>query len=1797
MLNWVRSAARVLTGLAQKFTPPLFHLILPPSSVDFPTRVARFPLFRPALVALLLISLLALAAHLAPAQTDTASAREPAAPPQQGNDNDNNDPPGGGNGGDPGESGGAGAATAGGQSDNGGATASGGATQADYSAFANAGQTTYPPGLEECSDLALEGYINEENGIWYVFYLVGNLADETLTNVKVEVQSAEPFQDGTTGNVFYTDDDGVTYRNAAFRTAHVSVISGMLWDVGAGNGRADRSDWGAHWLMPTMRPAAAHSVRTYLTFGTASNTVRIRRNTVTMAQLAPDGTALCKTERVYWTRSLADKISILNTSYGVALSADERYPAAGDAVNFKVRVNARDGYGVNARVEHTSGLTLASTPSAPASTTWTYSDAKRQGDFWIGTESVGIHKIQPTPIYEITLPMRVKSGAKASEQCVTVTVTGVPGVGARVFNQAGDDPSDNTETLCLGRPPLFHEDGDDVALWTVYPCVGTGATTHPCDNSDTLEVASVDNATGFILSAAPNKVNTVIKIDPVAGATVDTSWNSVHTYVTYDINGNEVWHQNSDKVSWVTKRTCPTDHHGNPNCGADHQNVPGVKIALSRAPFAGQLSDWDKWGLLGSVSGVGAGGLDSLPAQYGSSCAPSNTSALPTLQGGLPTLPTPPGGMMARYISDNSYLLNLSLPATNLHEPTYPRHKAVSNEDLGTDTDDMFAEFEKLGTYVVDYHASANRTSTATYKPGQTFCDTMRTVFHAGPIAELSVSDGGASPDVNSNQVAFTLNLSNAGPDESGPAKALVELPSGATSVTTIPANLGTFHSAGSAGGVSHGPYWLWNVGAIPTGDTQRILRRPQGKEVTLIVSGATAGDTATATVSNGNGHCEIGTTTLPFAIRTEDCAAINDDISNSTTTSTTTAEWNLDNPYKLCLDSSTAEVTPTPASKTACESTTGNSWHEGAILDHHQANNTTTLTARSGGAGLSGATGSETVTSAYLTLNWPAITDVAEYRVFRSTDGMADSYARIARVSAPATTYKDEAVTDGTKYYYLVEALYPGGRLAEIYTTSATATTKPRASLAPGSIRDLRAARQADDENTIEVTWRAPSNATAATRYDVQYRSRGYASSTYDGWATSSTEQTQTRYTFYNAGGGTSYQFRVRAVNLVGDDSHPGSWSGAATVRPVSNPDQVGNLKAARDADDLTRVNVSWEAPSGGTTPTGYELEYRVDGKAWTAPTDRTDTTTTSYQLTGAAAKSSYQFRARAVTITGGDTIYGSWRSSNTVARVAAPGQVGNLRATRQFDDETNIVVTWTAPNNATGLTRYEVSYQVDGGAWSATSTTDTTSTHEFSPAVGQSRYVFRVRGVTTLSTNERLEGSWRSSNTVSRVPTPGQVGSLRATRDATEDNKIKVTWTAPSNATGATRYDVERKEDNNDWTDRTSVSNTTTYQYSQASGAKRYVFRVRAVTESDGSDLTGNWRSSNTVPTLPAPNRVGNVNATRDAANENRIVVSWSAPSGGTTPTGYEVQYKENNAGDWLPDTPTDVTGTTTYAFTQANGGSRYQFQVRAYATLSGGAKLRGGWQSSNTVAGLPAGNIATTTATRSTSDPTTIDVVWTESARATVGYQVQHRKNNGGWTNATTTGPDARSYTKTGVGGVETHTFRVRGISGAGNGNWTVSNEVGPPPLGNHGYEFGVDWVTLKMTSGPWWYKYLSPDGWTSCAKVASGGHTILNLRAEWQYTLDIYGSAGCSPNQNHIARHNFTTLSDINNPDKCWNATDCRDIDNPNNFNNHTHKRQDLAALGVTISGCDWSTRVQHSHGWPDGYSGQHWHCRR
>ena len=192
--------------------------------------------------------------------------------------------------------------------------------------------------------------------------------------------------------------------------------------------------------------------------------------------------------------------------------------------------------------------------------------------------------------------------------------------------------------------------------------------------------------------------------------------------------------------------------------------------------------------------------------------------------------------------------------------------------------------------------------------------------------------------------------------------------------------------------------------------------------------------------------------------------------------------------------------------------------------------------------------------------------------------------------------------------------------------------------------------------------------------------------------------------------------------------------------------------------------------------------------------------------------------------------------------------------------------------------------------------------------------------------------------------------------------------------------------------------------------------------------------------------------------------------------------MQYKQDDRA-WT-DAPngTNLTGTSYQLHDLPGGkvadGSKYVFQVRAVTTLQSNTKLTGNWQTSRPVPGLPAGDIATVTATRNANDESLIDVTWDKAARDTEGYDVELRKNHGSWQRKFTgliPSNQNRSYQQDEAGGAETYTFRVRGVSKASSGPWTESGEVKAPPVRYHGYDAGVDCITLNVSSGPWWYEH--------------------------------------------------------------------------------------------------------------------------
>ena len=1188
---------------------------------------------------------------------------------------------------------------------------------------------------------------------------------------------------------------------------------------------------------------------------------------------------------------------------------------------------------------------------------------------------------------QLTLKLALDGDMPLSERCLE----------ARIRSNPPPEDWRGALKVCLGvdDPPRLLLEDEQVDLFTLYPCVGTDLTAYPCnsDDTDSLEVVAgtylpldftrrsdilgdpaasvhVRNVNSGKALLQPATTNVFIQVKDPGGRHFDSQQDSLNAGTVVS------WHTRRDPYyTWKTTDTNWSRYFPN-----RYVDVPGVHLTITAAPFYDERTDWGKLTTLTGVGGLKNDG--SLPPQANISCAVPTDNTLPT---GLPTLPPAPGDVYKRQMysgyTDGNHKTSYA---------GYPWFKSwnLNYLEVGTNARpyDRFFEFEKLGTYVLYYHASGKRSSSATLKPSQTFCDTARYVFHVGPVAELEVTGEKAGS-------SYTVTAQNHGPDPAENAQVKLNV----TGVRNAKASVGCFDSSTGVWGLSQ----KWNAtdskcedqpyNWLPGADDPRF--HPDDK-ATLTFTGSYSSLTADIynkeQCVNAAGAAQSATTELAC-------------IYSSATTTPPTRSGNHWGSYQVCVD------------------------YDGANLER-----------------------------------------------------TADAIYVVNNVRQPIEDENDctAAASDAT---YDVGTVYDYNELNNSVTLG----------VPPGQVGVITAGRQSTDENRIDLSWTAPTGLPKATGYDVEYQSRtGNSGSWGNVWTRAATEITGTSYTFENAGGGTSYRFRARAVTASNPDNLTGNWRTSSVVRTVSSPDQVGNLQAARKADDASVINVSWSAPSGGTTPTGYDVQYQVNYGSWTTATSSIATTT--YQFGGASGASSYRFRVRTVTVSGGDTIHGSWRYSDVVPAVPAPKGVGGVLAERDTNDDTIIDVSWDAPTSGTPPTSYVVHHRKDGVGW-ATTTTTTATTTQLTGATGKSSYRFRVQTVTVSGTGT-IYGKWEYSNTVQAVPRPGQVGNLTATR-ATDETVINVSWATSSRATGQTTYEVQHRKDGSAWD--ASVTATTT---------------------------------------------------------------------------------------------------ATSYRLTGAAGGSRYVFRVRAVTTLTSGTRLEGSWRTSSTVRGLPAGNIASVTATRDTSDKTVIHVEWATSSLA-VKYNVQYRKNNGGWSNATTTSASARNHTQTNAGGVETYKFRVRGVSDAGNGAWTESATVQPPPLEYHGADVGVDYITLKVASGPWWFEYRDHKAdWSSCRRVASGSYTLTNLRATVTYLFDLYESSGCSADQ-FGGRLSLRTLSDVYDWDKCWNTDDCRSIDSPNDMSKHTHKRSQLAQFGVTISGCDWSTRVFHTHGWPDGGWGQHWHCQQ
>ena len=234
-----------------------------------------------------------------------------------------------------------------------------------------------------------------------------------------------------------------------------------------------------------------------------------------------------------------------------------------------------------------------------------------------------------------------------------------------------------------------------------------------------------------------------------------------------------------------------------------------------------------------------------------------------------------------------------------------------------------------------------------------------------------------------------------------------------------------------------------------------------------------------------------------------------------------------------------------------------------------------------------------------------------------------------------------------------------------------------------------------------INLSWTAPSNngGSAITGYKIAQSTNGGST-----WSTlvANTGASSTTYSNTGLTAGTTYTYRVSAINSVGT-STPSVTASATTT---SNT----NLTVPQPPTGLTssvvsssQINLSWAAPSnnGGSAITGYKIERSSNGGTnWGTLISNSGSTGTTYSNTGLAANTTYTYRVSTINSVGTSTVSNTASATTLAASSGGTVSIAIKSANLAGVSFTGMWVELHASNGTTLATGYTpITFKVASG------------------------------------------------------------------------------------------------------------------------------------------------------------------------------------------------------------------------------------------------------------------------------------------------------------------------------------------------------------------------------------------------------------------------------------------------------------------------------------------------------------------
>ena len=551
-----------------------------------------------------------------------------------------------------------------------------------------------------------------------------------------------------------------------------------------------------------------------------------------------------------------------------------------------------------------------------------------------------------------------------------------------------------------------------------------------------------------------------------------------------------------------------------------------------------------------------------------------------------------------------------------------------------------------------------------------------------------------------------------------------------------------------------------------------------------------------------------------------------------------------------------------------------------------------------------------------------------------------------------------------------------------------------------------------------------------------------------------------------------TSYDFRVRATNSVGD----GEYSDIATMATADPPPEPDPPDApGRPTTTISSgssITPAWQLPNdGGAAITGQRLQYRRSGQmpeeAWTDVDLGADVT--SHEVTGLMVGVEYEFQVRA-TNSVGDGDY----SPIATATIRPPSQPDAPTITH--DNSRTLTAGWIIPDgNGLPITGQTLQYRETGTmAWTDVDLGADVTSHQVSGLMPGISYDFRV-----AASNAAGIGDYSNIRAVSTVPERPATPAI-PTLTVLGENEIRVAYVAPyDGGADISAYILEYREQGTPaWTEILLGGDVLSHTITNLTSDTDYEVRVSArnvAGTSDPSDVA-------TAMTQP-PNQMPVIEELFDQTVAGGAQVMLAAMA--TDPEGHALSYLwEKVSGPAIVITNADMATATIQAPSLATPSV---FVFRVTVTDSQGASASADLRV--TVRAVPLAPAAPDAPDVVAVAPTILRTTWNTPAdnnSPILSYEVRWRQDGTAVTPHRVTGlpPDEVLYYIPGLMPDTAYEVEVRAVNAVGPGNWspvgtgrTAMPEANTVPI--------VAWLAHIMDSG---HRF-----WSGESDLTIGGET--------------------------------------------------------------------------------------------------------